>query len=221
MRELSGGLDKVDMRQLRALMSGWTQLRRGEALYHAGEPFTALFAIQVGSCKSTVLTEDGREQIVGYHVLGDIIGTDGIGTACHGRAVTALEDTLVGALPFEALERVVRSNVALQHNLHQFLSRNIRQQQDMMLLLGSMRADERIAAFLLDLSDRYGQRGYSPTEFVLHMTRQEIGSYLGLKLETVSRAFSRLQEDGLLQVQGRAVKLVAPSALGRLAGRRS
>jgi CRP/FNR family transcriptional regulator len=153
-------------------------------------------------------------------MLGDIIGMDGIGTERHGCEAVALEDTEVCALPFDRLEELARSVAPLQHNLHQFLSRDIGRDQNMMLMLGSMRAEERLAVFLLNLSDRYRRRGYSSTEIVLRMTREEIGSYLGLKLETVSRLFSRFQEEGLLQVQGRVLKLLDLPALKQLAGQR-
>jgi CRP/FNR family transcriptional regulator, anaerobic regulatory protein len=178
-----------------------------------------LYAIRIGSCKTTVLAEDGREQIAGYHMLGDIIGLDGIASERHGCEAVALEDTEVCVLPFDRLEELARAVAPLQHNLHQFLSREIGRDQNVMLLLGSMRAEERLAVFLLNLSERYRRRGYSATEFVLRMTREEIGSYLGLKLETVSRLLSRLQEEGLLQVQGKTVKLLDLPALRQLAGK--
>ena len=143
-----------------------------------------------------MLAEDGREQVSGYHMLGDIVGLDGIGTDRHGCQAVALEDTDVCVLPFERIEDLARSLPPLQHNLHRLLSKEITRDQNIMLLLGSMRAEERLAVFLLTLADRYKRRGYSSTEFVLRMTREEIGSYLGLKLETVSRLFSRFQEEG-------------------------
>src|SRR5450631_2042462 len=221
MRELClpVGLEPEAMNQLDAVVTNRTRLKKGTALYRVGEPFTALYAIRIGSCKTTVLAEDGREQIAGYHMLGDIIGLDGIASDRHGCEAVALEDTEVCVLPFDRLEELARAVVPLQHNLHQFLSREIGRDQNVMLLLGSMRAEERLAVFLLNLSERYRLRGYSTTEFVLRMTREEIGSYLGLKLETVSRLLSRLQEEGLLQVQGRTVKLLDLAALRQLAGR--
>lgn len=214
------GFDPDAMRQLDKLVTTRSRLNKGEALYHAGEPFTALYAIRLGSCKTTILAEDGREQIAGYHMRGDIIGWDGIGTDRHGCQAVALEDSEICVLPFDRLEELARNIVPLQHNLHQLMSREIGREQNTMLLLGSMRAEERLAAFLLNLSERYQRRGYSSTEFVLRMTRDEIGSYLGVKLETVSRLFSRFQEEGLLQVQGRVVKLLDLSALKELAGQR-
>jgi CRP/FNR family transcriptional regulator len=221
MRELClpVGMDPDAMQRLDTLITTRTRLKKGEAVYRAGDRFSALFAIRVGSCKTTVLAEDGREQISGYHMLGDVIGLDGIASDRHGCEAIALEDTEVCALPFDRLEELARVLPPLQHNLHQFMAREIGRDQHVMLLLGSMRAEERLAVFLLNLSDRYRSRGYSATEFVLRMTREEIGSYLGLKLETVSRLLSRLQEEGLLQVQGRTVKLLDMPALRQLAGK--
>lgn len=222
MRELClpVGLEPAALGELETVVSSRTRLKKGDTLYRAGERFSALYAIRLGSCKTTIPAEDGREQIAGYHMLGDIIGLDGIGTDRHGCQAVALEDSEVCVLPFERLEELARAVPSLQRNLLQFLSREIAREQNTMLLLGSMRAEERLAVFLLNLSDRYRRRGYSSTEFVLRMTREEIGSYLGLKLETVSRLFSRFQEEGLLQVQGRGLKLLDLPALRQLAGLR-
>jgi len=214
------GLEQDAIAQIDALLGSRTRLRKGDTLYRAGEAFTALYAIRIGSLKTTVLAEDGREQVSGYHMLGDIIGLDGIGSGTHGCQATALEDTEICALPFERLEDIARAVPPLQHNLHRVLSKEISRDQGVMLLLGSMRAEERLAMFLLSLAERYKRRGYSSTEFVLRMTREEIGSFLGLKLETVSRLFSRFQDEGLIQVQGRAVKLLDPTALKQVVGQR-
>ena len=214
------GLEPDALRQLDELITKRVRLKKGELLYRAGDSFTALYAIRTGSCKTTVLAEDGREQVAGYHMLGDVIGMDGIGTERHGCQAVALEDTECCVLPFNELGDLTRSVAPLQHNLYQALSREIGRSQNAMLLLGSMRAEERLAAFLLNLSQRYRERGYSSTEFVLRMTREEIGSYLGLKLETVSRLFSRFQQEGLIQVQGRSIKLLDIAALKQLLGQR-
>jgi CRP/FNR family transcriptional regulator len=212
------GLNAEDLQQIDALIGSRVKLKKGDALYRAGDAFQSLYAIRLGSLKTTVLAEDGREQVSGYHMLGDIIGLDGIGSERHGCQAVALEDTEICVLPFERLEDLARSVPQLQHNLHLFLSREISRDHNIMLLLGSMRAEERLAVFLLNLADRYRRRGYSSTEFVLRMTREEIGSHLGLKLETVSRLFSRFHEDGLIQVQGRAIKLLNAAALKELIG---
>jgi CRP/FNR family transcriptional regulator, anaerobic regulatory protein len=212
------GVDPQGLHQINALVTDRRHLKKGDSLYRAGDPFSALHAIRVGSCKTTVLGEQGHEQVAGYHMIGDIVGMDGLGTERHyGRAV-ALEDTEVCVLPFDRLEELARHLVPLQRNLHKVLSSEIARDHDLILLLGSMHAEERLAAFLLNLSTRYQQRGYSATEFVLRLTREEIGSYLGLKLETVSRLFSRFQVGRLIEVQGRVVKLIDLPALRQMVG---
>jgi CRP/FNR family transcriptional regulator, anaerobic regulatory protein len=222
MRELClpRGLDGTGLQELDRLVSTRTRFKKGATIYRPGEPFQALYAIRVGSCKTALLAEDGREQIAGYHMLGDIIGLDGIAHERHASLAVALEDTEACVIPFEQLESLAHQFAPLQRNLHDFLSREIGRDQEVMLLLGSMRAEERLAVFLLNLAERYQRHGYSGTEFVLRMTREEIGSYLGLKLETVSRLLSRFQAEGILQVQGRSVKLLDVEALRQLAGQR-
>ena len=220
MRELclAVGLDREALQELDAIVTNRLRLKKGDKLFRAGDPFAALFAIRLGSCKTTVLTEDGREQVAGYHILGDVVGMDGIGGGRHGCEAVALEDSEFCVLPFEELEAMGRRVAPLQHNLHQFMSREISRSYGVMLQLGSMRAEQRLAAFLINLSRLYRDRGYSQTEFVLRMTREEIGNYLGLKLETVSRLFSRFQQDGLLQVHGRSINLLDIPALKHLVG---
>jgi len=206
-------MDKFD-----ALVVHRTKVRKHASLYRAGDPFHSLYAIRHGTLKTMMLAEDGREQVMGYHMLGEVIGFDGIGSNSHRAAAIALEDTEVCRLPFSGIEKLARTVPALQHNLHQMMSTVMTKDQSVMLLLGSLRAEERMAVFLLDLAARYHRRGYSSTEYSLRMTREDIGSYLGLKLETVSRLFSRLQGEGIIQVQGRAMKLLDPAALRRIAG---
>ena len=212
------GVDRDGLRQINALVTDRVRLKKGDTLYRAGDSFAALHAIRVGSCKTTVLGDKGHEQVAGYHMIGDIIGMDGIGTERHVSQAVALEDTEVCVLPFDRLEELARHVVPLQRNLHKVLSTEITREQNVMLVLGSMRAEERLAVFLMNLSQRYRHRGYSATEFVLRLTREDIGSYLGLQLETVSRLLSRFQAAGLIQVQGRVVKLLDVPALKQLAG---
>ena len=218
---LPAGLSPEAMRQLDQVVSSRARVKRRDCLYRSGDPFTSLYAIRLGTLKSLVLTRDGREQVTGYHMGGEIVGIDGLDDSRHACDVVALEDSEVCVLPFDKLDRLARDVPSLRHNLFRFISRDIRHSHDMMLLLGSMRAEERLAVFLLDLADRYRARGYSPHEFVLRMTREELASYLGMKLETVSRLFSRLQAEGLIQVQGRTIKLLDSSGLGRLIGQHS
>jgi CRP/FNR family transcriptional regulator len=172
------------------------RVKRGEVLFHAGAAFESLYAVRSGFFKSNVLLEDGRDQVTGFHMAGEVLGLDGIGTDSHTADVIALEDSEVCVIPYAHLEEP-----GLQRQLQKVMSRELVRDQGVMMLLGTMKAEERLAAFLLNLSTRFTARGYSASEFHLRMTRDEIGSYLGLSLETVSRLFSRFQEDGHITVQ--------------------
>ena len=212
------GLDSGETRRLDQIISTRTRVKRRDSLYRPGDRFTALYAIRLGSFKTLLLANDGREQVTGYHMAGEIVGMDGISDNRFACQAVALEDSEVCVLPFTQLDELAHDIPLLRRNLYRTISKDICRDQDMMLLLGSRCAEERLTIFLLNLANRYQMRGYSSSEFVLRMTREEIASYLGLKLETVSRLFSRLQEEGLIQVQGRAVKLLDPAALKKLVG---
>ena len=152
-------------------------------------------------------TRDGRDQVTGFYMAGEIIGMDGIGGERHTCTLMALEDSEVCVMPFSRIEDLSREIEPLQRHFHKIMSREIVRDQGVMLLLGSMRAEERLAAFLLNLSQRFLRRGFSASEFVLRMTREEIGSYLGMKLETVSRLFSRFHEEQLIEVRQKHVRI--------------
>ena len=204
---LPAGLEGAELAQLDAIISRKRPLKRGAFLYRAGDPLRSLFAVRTGFLKSSVLHEDGREQVAGFHMMGDLLGMDAIGAGKHQCDATALDDCEICEIPFGMLEQLSREIPALQQHFHRIMSREIARDYGVMLLLGSMRAEERLAAFLLNLSQRFAARGYSATRFNLRMTREEIGSYLGLKLETISRAFSRFQEDGVLEVQHKSIEI--------------
>ena len=210
-------IDEPDAKALfEQLITTRIRLRKGDVLFRAGDRFTALYAIRLGSCKTVMLSDEGNEQVAGYHLPGEIIGVEGMGNDVHGCQAIALEDTEVCTLPFERVERLAREDVSFQRRLYRLLSGAIARERTTSLMLGTMRAEQRLASFLLDLANRYQMRGYSSSEFVLRMTREEIGSHLGLKLETVSRLFSRFDEEGLIQVQGKIVKLVDRIGLQQL-----
>lgn len=190
--------------------AGYTRKRvkRGEMLLRSGHAFDALYAVRSGFFKSSTVLEDGRDQVTGFHMAGEILGMDGIGGGAHSADVIALEDSEVCIIPDGRLEQP-----GLQRQLHKVMSRELVRDQGVMMLLGTMRAEERLAAFLLNLSQRHAARGFSATEFHLRMKREEIGSYLGLSLETVSRLFSRFQEEGLVSVQQKHIRILDLAAL--------
>ena len=207
------GLNEDELKRLDDLVAARRKIARGDILYRNGEKFSALYAIRTGFFKTTVAAEDGRDQVTGFQMAGEVIGLDGIVSDHHTCDAVALEDAEVCVMNFDRLEDLSREINALQRHVHKIMSREIVRENGVMLLLGSMRADERLAAFLLNLVQRLHTRGFSQSELVLRMTREEIGSYLGLKLETVSRTFSKFVEEGIVEVKQRHVRILNPDAL--------
>ncbi|QIL79082.1 fumarate/nitrate reduction transcriptional regulator Fnr [Diaphorobacter sp. HDW4A] len=207
------GLSDDQLKRLDEVVAVRRRVKRGATLFRNGEPFTSLFAIRTGFFKTCVATEDGRDQVTGFQMAGEIIGLDGIVSDRHTCDAVALEDAEVCVMPFDNIEELSREVKALQHHVHKIMSREIVREHGVMLLLGSMRAEERLAAFLLNLVQRLHARGFSQSELVLRMTREEIGSYLGLKLETVSRTFSKFVEEGIVEVKQRHVRIIDATAL--------
>lgn len=207
------GLSEEELKRLDDLVAIRRKVPRGESLYRNGEKFSALYAIRTGFFKTTVAAEDGRDQVTGFQMAGEVIGLDGIVSEHHTCDAVALEDAEVCVMNFDRIEDLSREINALQRHVHKIMSREIVREHGVMLLLGSMRAEERLAAFLLNLVQRLHARGFSQSELVLRMTREEIGSYLGLKLETVSRTFSKFVEEGIVEVKQRHVRILNPDAL--------
>ena len=191
------GLNAQELDRIEEVVAVRRKIKRGTALFSNGEKFTSLYAIRTGFFKTCIATEDGRDQVTGFQMAGEVIGLDGIVNDHHTCDAVALEDAEVCVMPFDKLEQLSREVTAL-------------------LLLGSMRAEERLAAFLLNLVQRLHARGFSQSELILRMTREEIGSYLGLKLETVSRTFSKFVEDGIVEVKQRHVHILDTEALKRI-----
>ncbi|MGA8050026.1 MAG: cyclic nucleotide-binding domain-containing protein [Burkholderiales bacterium] len=191
------------------------RLKRGETVYHAGDQFNAIYAVRSGFFKTAKVDGAGREQVMGFFMRGELFGLDGIAASCYDNTASALEDSEIVVLPFALMENMAREDRARQRQLHAILSREITRDHGVMMLLGKMSAEARLATFLSNLSVRFVRRGYSPSDFVLRMTREEMGSYLGLKLETVSRLFSKFQKDGFLEVQQKHVRILDPQGLLR------
>jgi CRP/FNR family transcriptional regulator, anaerobic regulatory protein len=210
------GLQPGELERIDDIVATRRKVHRRETLFRNGEHFTSLYAIRTGVFKTRVTSEDGRDQVTGFQMAGEIIGLDGIVNNHHTCDAVALEDSEVCVMPFDRIEELSREVTALQRHVHQIMSREIVREHGVMLLLGSMRAEERLAAFLLNLVQRLHARGFSRVELVLRMTREEIGSYLGLKLETVSRTLSKFMDDGIIDVQQRNLRILDPDALRRL-----
>ncbi len=210
------GLSNEELDRVDDLVASRRRVKRGTSLFCNGDKFTNLYAIRTGFFKTCITSEDGRDQVTGFQMAGEVMGLDGIVNDRHTCNAIALEDADVCLLPFDRIEELSAEITGLQRHVHKIMSREIVREHGVMLLLGSMRAEERLAAFLLNLVQRLHARGFSQSELVLRMTREEIGSYLGLKLETVSRTFSKFVEEGIVEVKQRHVRIVNADALKQL-----
>lgn len=211
------GLTKEELELVdRRLVTERMRVPRGEKLFQAGDRFNAVYAVWTGFFKTCVASRDGREQVTGFQMGGELIGLDGIGQRVHEVDAVALEDSQVCRITYEDLEALSLEINSLQQQFHRVMSREIVRNHGVMLLLGSMHAEERLAAFLLNLTNRLHTRGFSSSAIVLRMSREEIGSFLGLKLETVSRTFSKFQANGMLFVRHRQIRITDPVGLQHL-----
>jgi CRP/FNR family transcriptional regulator len=201
------GLDSSDLNSLDHIIVRRRPIPRGEHVYRAGEPFCSLYAIRSGSIKIYTLAEDGQEQIVGFYISGELVGLDALETGCHAFSACVLETTTLCEMPFDRLTELSNTLPSLNQQLCRLMSREISHEQAMLLLLGKKSAEERLASFLLNLRERLRQRGFSGKEFSLSMSRHDIANYLGLAVETVSRLFTRFQEEGLLTVRRRQISI--------------
>jgi len=202
------GLAGDDVERLDGLMFAHRRIKEGQALYHEGERFQFMYAVRSGTFKSTLNLKDGREQVTGFQMAGELLGLDGLASGKHASSAVALEDAEICAIPYAHLSELAATSAELQHVISRLMSREIVREHSLMMLLGSMNAEERLAAFLLNISQRMKARGYSASEFHLRMSRAEIGSYLGMKLETVSRTFSAFAAQRLLEVDKKHVRIL-------------
>jgi CRP/FNR family transcriptional regulator, anaerobic regulatory protein len=201
------GLRAADVAKLEQVISVTRPVRRGETLFRTGDTFDSLYAVRSGSIKTVVTHEAGREQMVGLMLSGDALGLDGIDHGQHQCDAVALEDSTVCVVPFALIERACRESDALQRRMYRIMSQAVQRELDHVLRLGMLRADERVARLLLDISARLSKRGYAAAEFTLRLTRDEMGSYLGMTLETVSRVLSRFSKAGLIEARGKSIRI--------------
>jgi CRP/FNR family transcriptional regulator len=212
------GMADLDVDRLDSMRFTRRKVKAGETLYREGDRFEFIYAVRAGTLKSSLMLADGREQVSGFHIGGELVGMDGVAQGRHASAATALEDTEVCAIPYAHLTNLTSGAGAMHHLVSRLMSREILREGSLMMLLGSMNAEERLAAFLLNLSQRFAARGYSDREFHLRMSRAEIGSYLGMTLETVSRTFTSFQQQRLLEVDKRHIRITDLEGLKRRFG---
>ncbi|WP_026960118.1 FNR family transcription factor [Aliagarivorans taiwanensis] len=211
-------LNETELDRLDSIIERKKPIQKGEEIFAAGDKLKSLYAIRSGTIKSYTITEQGDEQITGFHLAGDLVGFDAINKQTHPSFAQALETSMVCEIPFETLDDLSASMPKLRHQLMRLMSNEIVADQEMILLLSKKNAEERLAAFIYGLSQRFSERGFSPREFRLAMTRGDIGNYLGLTVETISRLLGRFQKADIIAVKGKYISIADREALRQLAG---
>lgn len=211
------GLEAAVLPRFEALVMTSRTVRAGETLYFRGDRFHSLHAVRSGSLKTFITHREGREQITGLRLPGDVLGLDGIASGVQTLSAVALEDSTVCTLPYSGLKALGRESPAMQDRLHQIMGEQINRESTQMMVLCSSSAESRLASFLLDVSERNELRGYSPSEFRLRLTREEMGSYLGITLETVSRSMTRLRKLGLIEANAKDIQIMDFDGLREIA----
>ncbi|WP_414830824.1 fumarate/nitrate reduction transcriptional regulator Fnr [Alteromonas sp. H39] len=201
-------LNKTEIESLDDIIERKKPLQKTDKLVASGDKFTSLYAVRTGSFKSFVSDADGEEQIIGFHFPGDIIGFDALREHMHQSYTQALETAMVCELPYDTLDEMSMKFPKLRHQIMSFMSAEIKQDHDMMMLLNKRTAEERLLYFIAHLSRRFEERGFSPRQFNLSMTRNEIGNYLGLTVETISRLLTRFQKEALIKVEGKLITIL-------------
>ncbi|GAA5187951.1 electron transport transcriptional regulator EtrA [Ferrimonas gelatinilytica] len=211
-------LNNNELDELDAIIERKRPIHKGDLLFQSGQPLRSLFAIRSGSIKTYTLTESGEEQITAFHLAGDVVGFDGLHEQSHHSFAQALETAMVCEIPFDMLDTLSATMPALRRQIFRMMSQEIVSDQEMILTLSKKTADQRMATFLSQLSFRFGDRGFSSRQFRLSMTRGDIGNYLGLTVETISRLLSRLQKNRVIEVDGKYVTILDIETLTRIAG---
>lgn len=211
-------LNDSDMERLDDIIRRGRPIQKGQLLFQQGEPFQSVFAVRTGALKTYTLASNGEEQITGFHLASELVGLAGYDNGNYPLTAKALETTTVCEIPLTQLETLADDLPDLRKQLMRTMGTEIRHDQNMMLLLSKKNAEERVASFLLDMSQRYARRGFSATHFRLPMSRVDISNYLGLAVETISRVFTRFQKNGLIETQGKEVILQDADALVEMAG---
>ena len=201
-------LEKNELQAFNSIVRHSRKFSRGDYLFQAGDQFNSIYVIRSGSIKTYIDDEEGREQILGFSIQGDIVGLDSTTTTVYPTSAQALETTYVCEIPFACYMELATQIPALYHHLLTQMSHQIRNEEKHTLLIGTKSAEKRLATLLVNFSQRYAARGFSKNEFYLHMSRRDIGNYLSAAMETVSRLFSRMQANGLIQVHGKLIKIM-------------
>ncbi|GAB5414579.1 MAG: FNR family transcription factor [Congregibacter sp.] len=209
-------LESKEIEQLDSIIERSKPLQKGQHLYRESDNFQSVFAVRSGTLKAYSTTDDGREQVTGFYFPGEILGMDGISNNSHASSAKALETAAVCEIPFTSLEKLSSLMPHLQRHFFKLMSREIAEDQQLITLLSKSSADARVGTLLLSVSTRHARRGLSATQFRLSMSRVDIGNYLGLTVETVSRVFSRLQKLDVLKVENKEIEILNIEELRKL-----
>jgi len=211
------GLTSDELNNLDSIVKNKKKLDRDEALFHAGDKITPIFAVRSGSFKTSITSKEGAEQITGFYLPGEIVGLDGLGGIAPNSTAIALETSSVCEIPTLEFDKLCAHNHGLRTSFMQVVSKEIAREQQMMMTLGQMSADARLAHFLLTLGHRFKERGYSDVEYNLSMSRHDLANYLGLAVETLSRLFKKFQSNSLVNVKRRSIIILDYEALCKAA----
>jgi CRP/FNR family transcriptional regulator len=205
---LPASLAHSEMDKLDVIIERNLPLKKGDHVFRQGDPFFAIYAIRAGTLKTYTVTNQGEEQINGFYFPGELVALSAINNMAYPISAKALETTMICEIPYENLDKLTGQLPELRRQITNSMAKEIRYEQQMMMLLSKKTADERVATFLVKLSERFKLRGYSPTLFRLSMSRNEIGNYLGLAVETISRIFTRFQKQQLIKVEGKEIEIL-------------
>jgi CRP/FNR family transcriptional regulator len=214
---LPATIEGSDLERLDRIVLARRPLKRDEVLYRAGQPLGSLYVAREGAFKTVATDADGNMQVLGFHLPGELLGLDALGSGKHAAEARALTQAHVCEVPLSQLEHVASEVPGLQHQLLRIMGQGMNRHQAHVEMLGKRSAAERMAVFLHQLSERYRALGRSGESFVLPMSREDLGSYLNLVIETVSRTLTKMQEDGLIAVRAREVRVLDPARLDKLA----
>jgi CRP/FNR family transcriptional regulator len=215
---LPKNIKESEVKALDKIIHRRAPVKRGTHWFNAGNKFKAIYAIRSGCIKTFHTTESGEERICGFHLPGELVGLDAIDTGTHTSSAKALQTTSICEIPFDKFDQLCLVIPSLQRELTRLMSKEIVNNQWLISLLGNRTAEQRVAAMLCNLSDRLENRGYSATEFNLSMSRTDIGNYLGLTIETVSRVLGRFQCSGMISVKNKFIQLHRMQKLHSIAG---
>jgi len=211
-------LNEEELESLDNIIDRKKPIQKGQEIFKAGQEMKSLYAIRSGTLKSYTITEQGDEQITSFHLAGDLVGFDGISTGTHPSFSQALETSMICEIPYDTLDNLSVTMPKLRQQILRLMSSEIVGDQNMILLLSKKNAEERLASFIHNLSTRFSERGFSPREFRLSMTRGDIGNYLGLTVETISRLLGRFQKSEMIAVKGKYISILDEEKLAELAG---